>query len=95
MTGVLRISELVSKNPFKVATWNVRSLLQAGKLANVIQEMDRLKINIIGLSETKWPGTKKFISSEHHIFCSGGEENTPFIVHKKLANEVNNQYRNE
>lgn len=95
-TGVLRISELASKNPFKVATWNVRSLLQAGKLANVIQEMDQLKINIIALSETKWPGTKKIISSEHHIFCSGGEENTKqtcgvvFIVHKKLANKVTN-----
>ncbi|XP_067130454.1 craniofacial development protein 2-like [Centruroides vittatus] len=91
-TGVLRISELASKNSPKIATWNVRSLLKAGKLANVLQEIKR--INILGLSETKWPGTKKFTSKDHHVFCSGGEENTKqmygvaFAVHKQLANKV-------
>ena len=32
------------KNVFKIATWNVRTLLQHGKLENVKKEMVRLKL---------------------------------------------------
>lgn len=35
--------------------WNVRSLLAAGKLANTVKEMKRLKIDILGLSERRCP----------------------------------------
>ena len=38
----------------RVGTWNVRTLYQCGALDNVKQEMRRLKINILGVSETKW-----------------------------------------
>ena len=39
--------------PLRVGTWNVRTLLREGKLANVIAEMKRGNINILGLSETR------------------------------------------
>jgi len=95
-TGVRRISVLAKKKMLKIGTWNVRSLLSAGKLANVIQEMERLNINVLGLSETKWPGTKTFESNNHIIFCSGGEDNKPqtygtaIIIPKYLKNSVLN-----
>jgi hypothetical protein len=41
--GVLRIPG--RKN--RIATWNVRSLLKSGKLVNVINEMNRLYIDIL------------------------------------------------
>ena len=90
-TGVLRISVLAKWNNFKIATWNVRSLLSAGKLANVIKEMNRLNIKILGISETKWPGVKQFDSEDHLVLCFGAEDNKPqtygtaFIIHKDLA----------
>ncbi|GFO06922.1 craniofacial development protein 2-like protein [Plakobranchus ocellatus] len=34
----------------KIATWNVRTLHQKGKLENVIKEMERMKFNILGLA---------------------------------------------
>lgn len=37
----------------RIATWNVRSLFKAGKLANAEQEMRRLKIDILGMSEVR------------------------------------------
>ena len=36
------------KEPLEIATWNVRTLLQKGKLDNIKQEMERLKINVLG-----------------------------------------------
>ena len=37
----------------KVACWNVKTTLTAGKLENIKQEMKRLKINILGITETR------------------------------------------
>ncbi|GFO29088.1 craniofacial development protein 2-like [Plakobranchus ocellatus] len=35
--------------------WNVRTLHQKGKLEN-IKEMERMKLNILGLAEVRWTG---------------------------------------
>ena len=45
-------------------TWNVRSMNQ-GKLEVVKQEMARININILGISELKWMGMGKFNSDDH------------------------------
>lgn len=37
----------------RVGTWNVRTLLQAGKLENIKAEMKRLKVDILGISEMR------------------------------------------
>ena len=38
----------------KVATWNVDTLYQAGKVENIKKEARRLKLGILGLSEVRW-----------------------------------------
>ena len=38
----------------RIATWNVRGLNQHFKLEMLLKEMEKLKINILGLSETHW-----------------------------------------
>ncbi|VDI32762.1 Hypothetical predicted protein [Mytilus galloprovincialis] len=38
----------------RIGTWNVRTLYQSGKCAQVANEMDRYKIEILGLSEIRW-----------------------------------------
>ena len=37
---------------YKIGTWNVRSLNVLGKLANVLQEMNRLEVDVLGVRET-------------------------------------------
>ena len=49
-----------------IGTWNVRSMSQ-GKLEVVKQEMARLNINILGISEVKWKRMGKFNSDDHYI----------------------------
>ena len=41
------------KEQYCIGTWNVRSMNQ-GKLEAVKQEMARVNINILGISELKW-----------------------------------------
>ncbi|KAF7244277.1 Terminal uridylyltransferase 4 [Varanus komodoensis] len=47
-------------------TWNVRSMNQ-GKLDVVNQEMTRLNIDILGISELKWTGMGEFNSDDHQL----------------------------
>ena len=54
----------------KIGTWNVRTLYQPGKLSNVILEMKRLRINILGVCETRWKGSGKFREGKHTIMYS-------------------------
>ena len=43
------------KEQYCIGTWNVRSMNQ-GKLEVVQQEMARVNVNILGISELKWTG---------------------------------------
>ena len=49
-----------------IGTWNVRSMNQ-GKLEVVKQEMARVNVDILGVSELKWTGMGEFNSDDHYI----------------------------
>ena len=44
-----------------------------GKLDVVKQEMARVDINILGISELRWTGMDKFNSVKHYIYYCGQE----------------------
>ena len=44
---------------YHIGTWNVRSMNQ-GKLEVVKQEMARVNVDILGISELKWTGMGEF-----------------------------------
>ena len=58
------------KSNICIGTWNIRSTNQ-GKLEVVKQEMARVNINILGISEIKWTGMSEFNSDNHHIYYCG------------------------
>ena len=47
------------KEQYCIGNWNVRSMNQ-GKLEVVKQEMTRVNIDILGISELQWTGMGKF-----------------------------------
>ena len=55
-----------------IGTWNVRSMNQ-GKLELVKQEMARVSVDILGISELKWTGMGEFNSDDHSIYYCGPE----------------------
>ena len=55
-----------------IGTWNVRSMNQ-GKLQVVKQEMAKVNVDILGISELKWTGMGEFNSNDHYI-CYCGQE---------------------
>ena len=58
------------KEQYCIGTWSVRSMNQ-GKLEVVKQEMVRVNVNILGISELKCTGMGEFNSDDHYIYyCS-------------------------
>ena len=60
------------KEQYCIGTWNVRSMNQ-GELEVVKQEMARVNINILGISELKWTGMGELNSDDHYIYYCGQE----------------------
>ena len=78
-----------NQTTMRIATWNVRTLYQAGKLANVMMEMKRMKINMLGLCETRWMGTGCFETEGHKVIYSGGDKHVKgvgIILNKEISN---------
>ena len=73
------------KGQYCVGTWNVRSTNQ-GKLEVVKQEMARVTVDILGISELKWTGMGEFNSDDHYIYYCGqesfGRNGVAIIVNK-------------
>ena len=60
------------KEQYFIGIWNVRSMNQ-GKLEVVTQEMARVNVDILGISELKWTGMGEFNSGDHYIYYCGQE----------------------
>jgi len=62
--------------------------MNQGKLEVVKQEMSRVNINILGISELKWTVMGGFNSDDHYIYYCGEEtlrrNGVAFIVNKRV-----------
>ena len=66
--------------------------MNKGKLVVVKQEMARVNIDILGISELKWTGMGEFNSDDHYIYCCGQEslrrKGVAIMVNKRVQNAV-------
>ena len=77
------------KEQYCIGTWDVRSMNQ-GKLEVVKQEMARVNVDILGISELKLTGMREFNSDDHYIYYCGQES----LRRKGVAIMVNKRGRN-
>ena len=79
------------KEQYCIGTWKVRSMNQ-GKLEVVKQEMARVNVDILGISELRWTGIGEFNSDDHYIYYCGQESlrrnGVAIMVNKRLQNAV-------
>ena len=62
--------------------------MNQGKLEVVRQEMARVNVDILRISELKWTGMGEFNSNDHYIYYSGQESHrrngVAIMVNKKV-----------
>ena len=78
------------KEQYCIGTWNVRSMNQ-GKL-EVVKQMARVNVDILGISELKWTGMGEFNSDDHYIYYCRQESlrrnGVAIMVNKRVRNAV-------
>ena len=66
--------------------------MNQGKLEVVEQEMARVNVDILGISELKWTGMGEFHSDDHYIYYCGQESlrrnGVAIMVNKRVRNAV-------
>ena len=66
--------------------------MNQGKLEVVKQEMARVNIDILGISELKWTGMGEFNSDDHYIYYCGQESlrrnGVAIIVNQRVRNAI-------
>ena len=67
---VVKVKSDAIKKQYCIGSWNVRSMNQ-GKLEGVKQEMAKVNMDILGISELKWTRIGEFNSDSHYIYYCG------------------------
>ena len=66
--------------------------MNQGKLEVVKQEMARVNVDILGISELRWTGMGEFNSDDHYIYCCGQKSlrrsGVAMMVNKRVQNTV-------
>ena len=85
-------AKLRGRKNITIGTWNVRTLRPEGKVEELIHEMDRYILNILGLCEMRWKDSGETTSEGHKLYYSGVERShihgVGFLVHKDTVNTV-------
>ena len=68
-----------TRTTLTIGTWNVRTMFEAGKAAQVAVEMRNYKISILGISEARWTdsGQKRLTTGELLLYSGHEDENGP------------------
>ena len=55
--------------------------MNQGKLEVIRQEIARVNVNVLGISELKWTGMGEFNSDDHYFYCYGQESPRKWSSH--------------
>lgn len=74
LQGVRRAkgSLLGPKHNIRLGTWNVRTMFETSKTAQVIHEMRRYRLDILGISECRWTGSGRQVTSDGSTILYSG-----------------------
>ena len=91
VVNVIRDGSKVSCCKYCIQTWNLR-LTNQGKLEVVKEDMERVNIHILEISELKRTGMGKFNSDDCYIYYCGqellGRNGKALIVNERVQNAV-------
>ena len=84
----VRKSTNKEKGKIRVATWNIRTLAQKGKIENLIQETKQMNIYVTGVAEMCWKDQGHITNNGYKVLWSGGqklEHGVGFVLHPLVS----------
>lgn len=81
-----RPNNTLKDNDWKFGTWNVLTMLQAGKMNQISNELNSYGISVVALQEIRWKDAGELRKKDFTIYYSGdvkeGHKGTAFYVNK-------------
>lgn len=87
-----RVWKKQKKHKIKVSTWNVRTMLELGKMLEIASELQRYKIDIAALQEIRWEGQGRLDKKGFTMLYSGGkrqgQQGVAFVVLGEMREKI-------
>ena len=89
----MKSSLLGPKHTLRVGAWNVGTMYEPSKSAQVIKEMTRYRLDILGVSESRWIGSGRQVTQNGSVILYSGHESkhvngVAFIFAKENVNSL-------
>jgi len=76
----------------RFGTWSIRSLYRESSLTAAARELQRYKLDLVGLQEARWDKEGTITAGDYNIFYERGNKNhqlgTGFFVHQRIVSAV-------
>ncbi len=66
----LMTDPISSKESCMIGTWNVRTMNESTKTAQIIKEMTSYNLGILGIAECRWTGQGQTITKDGHLILA-------------------------
>ena len=80
------------KRDMRFGTWSIRSLYRESSLTAAARELQRYKLDLVGLQEARWDKEGTITAGDYNIFYERGNKNhqlgTGFFVHQRIVSAV-------
>ena len=72
--AVMTTGAVIAKTTTLIGFWNVRKMYEQGRVAQVIAEMKRYKLDILGVSESRWTKSGRMKTTTGETVLYSGRE---------------------